>query len=58
MATRCSKKGSQKVLRRVLGKGSEKGSLKGACYGKGRPNHDHDHFSELFAIALTAVIVL
>ena len=34
MATQCSKKGSEKVLGRVLGKGSLlKGSEKGACCG-------------------------
>ena len=32
-ATQRSKKGSEKVLGRVLGKGSQKASEKGACYG-------------------------
>ena len=33
MATQRSKKGSEKVLGRVLGKSSQKGSQKAACYG-------------------------
>ena len=33
MATQRSKKGSEKVLGRVLGKGSQKGSEKEACFG-------------------------
>ena len=32
-ATQRSKKGSEKVPERVLGKGSQKGSEKGVCYG-------------------------
>ena len=32
MATQHSKKGSEKVLGRVLGKSSQKGFEKGACY--------------------------
>ena len=32
-ATHRSKKGSENVLERVLGKGSQKGSEKGVCYG-------------------------
>ena len=32
-ATQCAKKGSEKVLERVLGKGSQKRSEKGVCYG-------------------------
>ena len=32
-ATQRSKKGSEKVLEWVLGKGSQKGSEKGVCYG-------------------------
>ena len=33
MATQRSKKGSEKVLGRALGKDSQKGCEKGACYG-------------------------